>query len=113
MKTTSKERREVAEKLRALAHDNQGVLGFGRLHHVMDEGTRILGTVGLHDCAHVLTRYADLIDPTCENYATKQADELLCSECGEHVDIAYMGNTDDYHARYCPHCGARVVNNDE
>lgn len=53
---------------------------------------------------------ADLIDrPTCKNLATKPADELLCSECGEHVDIAYMENTDDYHARYCPNCGAEVV----
>lgn len=109
---TSNERREVAEKLRALAHDNQGVLGFARMHHVMDEGTRILGTIGLPDCAHVLTRYADLIDPTCKNLATKPADEFLCRDCGEHVYIAYMENTNGYHARYCPHCGARVVNAD-
>lgn len=59
-------------------------------------------------------KLADLIDrPTCENLATKSADELLCSECGEHVDIAYMENADDYHARYCPNCGARVVSGDE
>lgn len=58
-------------------------------------------------------KLADLIDrPTCKNLATKSADELLCSECGEHVDIAYMENADDYHARYCPNCGARVVSGD-
>lgn len=58
-------------------------------------------------------KLADLIDrPTCKNLATKSADELLCSECGEHVDIAYMENADDYHARYCPACGARVVSGD-
>lgn len=57
---------------------------------------------------------ADLIDcPTCKNLATKSADELLCSECGEHVDIAYMENADDYHARYCPNCGAKVVTDDD
>lgn len=56
---------------------------------------------------------ADLIDrPMCKNLATKSADELLCSECGEHVDIAYMDSCDDYHARYCPNCGARVVSSD-
>lgn len=46
---------------------------------------------------------------TCRNLATKPADELLCSRCGEHVDIAYMESADDYHARYCPNCGAEVV----
>lgn len=40
------------------------------------------------------------------------ADELLCSECGEHVDIAYMESADDYHARYCPNCGAEVCDED-
>ena len=58
----------------------------------------------------VYRKLAELIDrPTCKNLATKPADELLCSECGEHVDIAYVENADDYHARYCPNCGAEVV----
>ena len=55
-------------------------------------------------------RLADLIDrPTCQNLAMKPADELLCSKCGEHVDIAYVESCDDYHAKYCPNCGAEVV----
>ena len=33
----------------------------------------------------------------------------LCSECGEHVDIAYVETCDEYHAKYCPNCGAEVV----
>lgn len=69
--------------------------------------------VGLDDESPVhaiYARLADLIDrPTCKNLATKPADELLCSECGEHVDIAYMDNTDDYHARFCPNCGKEIV----
>lgn len=53
---------------------------------------------------------ADLIDrPTCRNLSPKPADVLLCSECGEHVDIAYMETCDEYHAKYCPNCGAEVV----
>lgn len=57
----------------------------------------------------ILDELADLIDrETCRNLATKPADELLCSECGEHVDIAYLDSADDYHARYCPNCGAKV-----
>lgn len=56
---------------------------------------------------------AGLIDrPACKNLAIKPADELLCSECGEHVDIAYMESADDYHARYCPNCGAEVCDED-
>lgn len=53
---------------------------------------------------------ADLIDrPTCRNLSPKPADVLLCSECGEHVDIAYVETCDEYHAKYCPNCGAEVV----
>lgn len=54
-------------------------------------------------------KLADLIDrPMCRNLAMKPADEFLCSKCGEHVDIAYIDNCDDYHAKYCPNCGAEV-----
>lgn len=60
---------------------------------------------------HIVELLADLIDrPTCKNLATKTADELFCSECGEHVDIAYVENADDYHARYCPNCGREIDN---
>lgn len=73
--------------------------------------------VGLDDESPVhaiYARLADLIDrPICKSLATKPADELLCSECGEHVDIAYMENADDYHARYCPNCGAFIRGNNE
>lgn len=70
-----------------------------------------------HTPDQAIERIGKLVDcktdrPTCRNLATKPADELLCSECGEHVDIAYVENADDYHARYCPNCGARVVSDD-
>ena len=55
-------------------------------------------------------RLADLIDPpTCKNLATHLVDELVCSACGERVDIAYLDSDDDYRVRYCPGCGAKVV----
>lgn len=55
-------------------------------------------------------RLADLIDrPICRNLSPKPADVLLCSECGEHVDIAYVESCEDYHAKHCPNCGAEVV----
>ena len=53
---------------------------------------------------------ADLVDrPTCENLSVNPADVLLCSECGEHVFITYMRACKNYHAKYCPNCGAEVV----
>lgn len=62
------------------------------------------------DWRGILDGLADLIcRPTCRNLSPKPADVLLCSECGEHVDIAYMETCDEYHAKYCPNCGAEVV----
>lgn len=61
-------------------------------------------------CSEVFQRLADLIDPpTCKNLATHLVDELVCSACGERVDIAYLDKDDDYRVRYCPSCGAKVV----
>lgn len=61
-------------------------------------------------CSEVFKRLADLIDPsTCKNLATHLVDELVCSACGERVDIAYLDSEDDYRVRYCPGCGAKVV----
>ena len=61
-------------------------------------------------CSEVFQRLADLIDqPTCKNLATHLVDELVCSACGERVDIAYLDSDDDYRVRYCPGCGAKVV----
>lgn len=99
------QRREAANNIRQFlsvsqnerAWDNDGLQTVGRL-------------VGTSVGENILVRLAALIDrPTCKNLATKPADELLCSECGEHVDIAYMESADDYHARFCPNCGAEVV----
>lgn len=104
------ERREVAVKLRELADTNEGYLSMGRVNRVLRDGKAILGTSGLASVADVLRRYADLIDPpTCKNLATHLVDELVCSSCGERVDIAYLDSDDDYRVRYCPGCGAKVV----
>ena len=104
------ERREVAVKLRELADTNEGYLSMGRVNRVLRDGKAILGTSGLASVADVLRRYADLIDPpTCKNLATHLVVELVCSSCGERVDIAYLDSDDDYRVRYCPGCGAKVV----
>lgn len=104
------ERREIAAKLRELADANEGYLGMDRVNRVLRDGQAILGTSGLASVADVLRRHADLIDrPTCKNLATHLVDELVCSACGERVDIAYLDKDDDYRVRYCPGCGAEVV----
>ncbi|MEE0225593.1 hypothetical protein [Senegalimassilia anaerobia] len=51
-----------------------------------------------------IKRVGDLTDPENFEKAVAEADKN-----GEHVDIAYMESADDYHASYCPNCGAKVV----
>ena len=117
------ERREVARELREL-----DVSDIGDADNVVDapEDVGLLFALmlevandyrpGLHyamshfKAKDAVELFADLIDrPTCKNLATKPADELFCSVCGEHVDIAYMESADDYHAEFCPRCGAEVL----
>lgn len=106
---SDKERREVAAKLR----ENAGLPS--RLPNEYSiEAKSALVLSKLLDCVDcsddVFLHLADLIDrPTCRNLSPKPADVLLCSECGEHVDIVYMETCDEYHAKYCPNCGAEVV----
>lgn len=121
---SDEERIEVAAKLREKKEDFFGVRSFFPQDLILYQSLYLKAIEEcLPDgdcCFDVL---AELIDVptakgiiedvpdarTCRNLATKPADELLCSRCGEHVDIAYMESADDYHARYCPNCGAKVV----
>lgn len=106
---SDKERRRAVAELREAST--------GAYRHV-DALDVIAGSVGVevggkfgHEVENeTYAALADLIDrPTCRNLSLKLADVLLCSECGEHVDIAYMETCDEYHAKYCPNCGAEVV----
>ena len=105
---SDKERREVAAKLRGLDERIDGVpLMCTKQEHDAMALRAIRAVVGKGDVFHLL---ADLIDrPTCRNLSPKPADVLLCSECGDHVDIAYMDTCDDYRAKHRPNCGAEVV----
>lgn len=101
------ERREVAARLRSLdVHD---------WNDFMDEVDSLETAIGCSigqdwQDQNWWQRLADLIDrPTCKNLATHLVDELVCSACGERVDIAYLDSDDDYRVRYCPGCGAKVV----
>lgn len=105
MRISDTERRAAAARLRQFLSEPWDERSW---YH---DGLQIVGSlVGTSVGESIIMRLADLIDrPTCQNIAMKPADELLCSKCGEHVDIAYVESCDDYHARYCPNCGAEVV----
>lgn len=111
---TDEERRRVAQNLRSSRYRLKPVPSGKQFMSMVRAASEL-------ELAHEMNyltqsgfeRLADLIDrPTCKNLAIKPADELLCSECGEHVDIAYMESADDYYARYCPNCGAEVCDED-
>lgn len=112
---SGEERREVAENLSDAAQAWRDTFpdeacDLGDVSALMQDLCHFAGLRGKVLCGDIFQRFAGLIDrETCRNLATKPADELLCSECGEHVDIAYLDSADDYHARYCPNCGAEVV----
>lgn len=105
------ERREVAARLRAQArtvsHDSgylwqrlEIAVNGWRLGAVVDESY-----VFYND---VLSRLADLIDPTCEMVV--KYGHACCGRCG-HV-LAGEGEVEEgyYEFRpFCPDCGARVV----
>lgn len=103
---SDQERREVAATMMAISCRGAKDLTLGEVLNSILTGGAPRPTTEMA----ILARLADLIDrPTCQNLAMKPADELLCSKCGEHVDIAYVESCDDYRAKYCPHCGAEVV----
>lgn len=116
MRISDEERREVAHELREMVGARcYGMPGeTGSCVDIDDFLTALLDR-RVRDCEVSIDsvealRVADLIDrPTCRNLSPKPADVLLCSECGEHVDIARMETCDDYHAKYCTRCGAEVV----
>lgn len=114
MSYDDKDRREIASRLRSKKPEE-----FGPRYErdVLEHIFHSLFPKQVYPVSNWVLRIpytlADLIDcPTCRNLAVKPADEFLCSECGEHVDIAYVNNCNDYHAKYCPNCGAEVVDDD-
>ena len=102
---TVDERREAAERLRGdLMHElgvTEGALAYA-IGYTAASGMTY--TEAVHD---MLSRLADLVDPTCRMAYDRDASALMCgprltcSACGAHVPtgIGY---------RYCPRCGARI-----
>lgn len=114
---TSDERREVARKLREASACGEGISCCS-----VDKALELrydddyFGDV--FECESVRD-LADLIDPTCEVVMEEPEGDAgefvaqmlgtVCSECGG--DLHRDRFTGAYPA-YCPHCGARVVDDD-
>nr|DAF92458.1 MAG TPA: Transcription initiation factor IIE, alpha FINGER, Transcription [Siphoviridae sp. ctkhg5] len=96
-------RQEVAKKLRRIEEDVDYETAF------MEIDT-IIGTKDNYSFSFFFNRLADLIDPTCsltldeELSQELQGDMFRCDKC----DAAFPRINGEY--RYCPSCGARVVN---
>lgn len=113
---TSEERREVAELMRG-PFDVCECVG-----HTFIDGTLFGMQVCARDEAALrdgMWHLADIIDPTC-NVVRKQVRTngpqmyktlWCCSECGFPLaESKYKGHRPFVDENFCPHCGARVVN---
>jgi hypothetical protein len=99
-------REEVAKKLR----ENSTV-------HTTDEAyVVLLNCMGItYDYSDLFNRLADLIDPTCTADIKREDDGIdaqpyytsSCGNCGALWDTITGAAL---LPKYCPHCGARVVN---
>lgn len=93
-------RQEVAKKLREVS-----------TARTTDEVyVALINCIGItYDYANLFNRLADLIDPTCEVALDEelsqelQGDMFRCNKC----NAAFPPINGEY--RYCPSCGARVV----
>lgn len=103
--TNREERAEVAKKLREVS-----------TARTTDEVyVALLHCIGItYDYANLLTRLADLIDPTCEGVEEREDDGIdapprytsHCGNCGQMWDET---SGIPRFPMYCPNCGARVV----
>lgn len=108
MTPTSDDRREVAAMLLIEVKDEDTSLDYP-VHRIINDVLGVNGAWGAK-AAHIL---ADLIDPTCTVRGYGHPDEFRvvkgCSACG-------CGWYEDVFGKpyaYCPHCGARVVSDDD
>lgn len=105
---SDEERREVAENLRNLAighYIQYKEQFFDKLAEV------VVGFEDFHYFDTVLDKLADLIDlPTCEMKSIPKSSYRVCTRCGAFVRKDAVTNcTEVIPVRFCPNCGAEVV----
>lgn len=99
----SDERREVAARLRALADGGSPMTECSVDSLYIALGVPCSCGTGI-ECT-VIGYLADLIDPTCHNASPQAWGTFECSECGAQTWYQSI----ETRPRYCPDCGARVV----
>ena len=120
---SDEERYEVAQKLRALdmsdievdaciinSPEYAGLLLVRMLDVVCDYRDRLHHFPVFFSAQAVVNLFADFIDrPTCRNFGLEEGTngedyDFFCSRCGFAADVV--------DPRYCPHCGAEVVDDE-
>ena len=97
MATTSDERIEIAKRLRK----TRGIMAFVEALGIDPDGDWCWTDVS--------RRVADLIDPTCHAIEKGHPDEHhVCYGCSV-CSFGWYEDVYDEPYRYCPHCGARLV----
>lgn len=86
------------------------------IHFYHDDGCFLAGVETMHDCPSAEEAWNRRAERTCEFFYDKKMAEYACSACGERVSGS---NPDDEYEvsplavlesfEYCPHCGARVI----
>ena len=104
--TTSRERQEVAERLRDLRH---------LTYYAEEIVENIKDAIAVADSQNtfrapedVYALLADLIDPVCELDLDFSMENIKCSACNK----AIPHGANPLEMKYCPNCGARVVDGD-
>lgn len=129
---TDDERREVAQKLRCLPIDmystidewekdglfiNSSVSDEGDYSQIHDAVFGYFPAEYMHpgDYEELHERLADLIDrPTCQMKSVQASSYRACSRCGAFVrKDAVTDCTEAIPVRFCPNCGAEVVEEGE
>lgn len=110
-------RQEVAKKLRAKYHErhSDGWLEAQDLNfQALNENEDLISCLPKGDMFKVL---ADLIDPTCEvvempdneEFMVRVVSGFMCKKCKHEVIVERNCGGLAEPPNYCPHCGARVV----
>jgi len=123
MAPTSNERREVASALRGDPNDTlipqsrdgfEGMTYREAAYRFWNMCRRVRDAANVDIAYSTTSVLADLIDPTCKNkYRNHDDRSFLCSKCGYEAWTYGDSFCDPDEFRFCPHCGARVVNDDD
>lgn len=112
MTFTSDERREVARRLREAEERTMMELTDGELLDLLADAVDLDSYEGEHFEGGLLYCLADLIDrPTCDVRMGVTGHVGVCMRCGAMVEMraAVFDATEALPTRYCPNCGAEVV----